>query len=42
MVQPAHSPIVWTEGDICIELTPATGPTLTLPISQGLLLSSQL
>lgn len=22
MVQPVHSPIVWTEGDICIELHP--------------------
>jgi len=38
MVQPVHSRIVWTEGDICIELTPVTGPTLTLLISQGLLL----
>lgn len=39
MVLPLDSPLVWTEGDICIELAPVTGPTLTLPISQGLLLS---
>lgn len=40
MVLPLHSLIVWRK-DICMELTPLTGPTLTLPISQALLLSGQ-
>lgn len=41
MVLPLYSLIVWVEGDICMALTPLTGPTLTLHINQALLLSGQ-